>query len=169
MLRWTEDQQREYEQRMGRTISPKAGPKTSVKSDTVTSPTIEPAPTLLTPKQRTQALGRMRTGEMNKTEARYAKLLEYREHAREIAWWKFESVKLRLADKTTYTADFFVMLITGELEVHEVKGYWEEDARIKIKLAAELYPFRFLAVKWLKDDSRWSFEDFSPWYNKEPK
>jgi hypothetical protein len=35
----------------------------------------------------------------------------------------------------------------GEIELHEVKGFWEGDARVKIKVAAEMYPFRFLAVK----------------------
>lgn len=167
MLRWTEEQQREYEQRMGRSTGGKSAPKNDTQPVPPLQPAIESAPAELTAKQRTQALGRLRTGTMNKTEARYAEHLKWRMHAGEVAWFKFESIKLRLADKTTYTADFFVMLTSGDLEVHEVKGHWEEDARVKIKLAAELYPFRFLAVKWLKDEGEWNFEDFSPWYNKE--
>ncbi len=167
MLRWTEEQQREYEQRMGRSASSKSVPKKDVQPVTPIQQSLESAPAELTAKQRTQALGRLRTGTMNKTEARYAEHLKWRMHAGEVAWFKFESIKLRLADKTTYTADFFVMLTSGDLEVHEVKGHWEEDARVKIKLAAEHYPFRFLAVKWLKDEGGWNFEDFSPWYNKE--
>ena len=35
----------------------------------------------------------------------------------------------------------------GVIECHEVKGFWTDDARVKIKIAAELYPFRFKAMK----------------------
>ena len=39
------------------------------------------------------------------------------------------------------------MLGDGTLECHEVKGHWEDDARVKIKCAAEKFPFRFVAMK----------------------
>ena len=84
---------------------------------------------------------------MNKTEDAYAQTLELRKRAGEIAWYRFEGLKLRLADKTFYTPDFAVMLADGQIECHEVKGYWLEDARAKIKVAAEMYPFRFIAAK----------------------
>lgn len=84
---------------------------------------------------------------MNKMEQRYANHLELRRRAGEVYDWKFEPMKLRLAWKTWYTADFFVQLEDGQLEVHECKGHWEDDARVKIKVAASLYPcFRFLAI-----------------------
>ena len=36
---------------------------------------------------------------------------------------------------------------SGELECHEVKGWWRDDARVKIKVAAELFPWiQFVAV-----------------------
>ena len=38
------------------------------------------------------------------------------------------------------------MTSEGLIECHEVKGFWHDDARAKIKIAADLYPFRFLAV-----------------------
>ena len=57
------------------------------------------------------------------------------------------SVKLRLADKTFYTPDFAVMAGDGFMEMHEVKGFWTDDARVKIKVAADQYPFRFIAFK----------------------
>lgn len=84
---------------------------------------------------------------MNKTEAEYARFLELRKAAGEIAWFAFEGVKLRLADKTFYTPDFAVMRADGLIEMHEVKGHWMDDARVKIKVAAEQFPFRFLAFK----------------------
>lgn len=97
-------------------------------------------------KQRTQALGRLKQGAMNKTEAAYARLLETRKSAGEVAWYKFEGLKFRLADNTFYTPDFAVMLSDGSMELHEVKGFWQDDAKVKIKIASDLYPFQFVAV-----------------------
>lgn len=104
------------------------------------------------------ALGRLKQGEMNNTEKLYERHLKDRQHLGEIDWFKFEGIKLRLADNTFYSPDFFVMLSTGVLQVHEVKGHWEDDARVKIKVAASIYPFQFIAVK--KDRSGWLFEEF---------
>ena len=95
---------------------------------------------------------------MNKTEAAYADELEMRRMAGEVAWYKFEAIKLRLAGKTFYTPDFVVVLADGEMQFHEVKGFWRDDARVKIKVAAEQFPFAFLAIQKLKDG--WETEDF---------
>lgn len=85
---------------------------------------------------------------MNKTERLYADSLELRQRAGEVLWWAFDAVKLRLAEKTFYTPDFIVMLDTLDIEFHEVKGgFWEDDARVKIKVAAAMYPFRFIAAQ----------------------
>lgn len=97
-------------------------------------------------------------GEMNKTEAAYAEHLQAELRAGRVLWFVFESVKLRLAKSTHLTVDFFVLTAAGELEAHEVKGHWEEDARVKIKVAAAQYPFRFLAVQ--RDGARWKTEVF---------
>lgn len=94
-----------------------------------------------------KALGRLKTGQMNKTEEAYRQHLELLRVSGIVAWYRFEGVKLRLADNTFYTPDFAVMLATGEMELHEVKGYWMDDARVKIKIAADQYPFQFIAVK----------------------
>lgn len=99
-------------------------------------------------------------GEMNKTEEAYAAHLALQLAAGEIAWFRFESVKLKLAEKTHLTIDFFVMTASGDLEAHEVKGFWEEDARVKVKVAAEMYPFRFLAVQ-RAPGGGWKTEVFS--------
>lgn len=84
---------------------------------------------------------------MNKTEIRYAAVLEGLKRAGQILWYRFEGMKLRLADNTFYTPDFAVMRDDNVIECHEVKGFWMDDARVKIKVAAEMYPFRFYAVK----------------------
>jgi len=105
------------------------------------------------------ALGRLKAGVMNKTEAAYGKRLELLKGAGEVLWYRFEGMKFRLADKTFYTPDFAVMLADGTMEIHEVKGFWTDDARVKIKVAAEMYPMRFLAIK--KKAGGWEMEDFS--------
>jgi hypothetical protein len=104
------------------------------------------------------ALGRLKTGDMNRSEAKYAAELELRRQAGEVAWFKFEGVKLRLADGCFYSPDFAVMLSDGTLEMHEVKGFWQDDARVKVKVAASLYPFRFVALTHKR--GIWQIEDF---------
>ncbi len=99
---------------------------------------------------------RRQAGRMTKTEAKYAAHLEMLKHAGAIHWYAFETTKFRLADKTYYTPDFVVMTNLGEWEVHEVKGHWEDDARVKIKVAAERIPMLFIAVKASGDG--WKFE-----------
>lgn len=107
-----------------------------------------------------QALGRLKQGRMNKTEQAYATHLELRKAAGEVVWYAFEALKLRLADKTFYDTDFTVMLAGGELEIHEVKGFWTDDARVKIKVAAEQFPFRFIAMMKSKHSAAWVEEAF---------
>ena len=93
------------------------------------------------------ALGRLPAGNMNKTETAYSHRLEAQKRAGEILLWQFEALKLKLADLTYYTPDFLVVSKDGVVELHEVKGFWRDDARVKIKVAASQFPFRFLAVK----------------------
>lgn len=112
--------------------------------------------------KRLQALGRLKAGQMNKTERAYAERLEYLRSIGAVAWYKFEGVKLRLADNTFYTPDFAVMLADGRMEMHEVKGHWTDDARVKIKVAADMYPFQFVALraKSKRDGGGWEGESF---------
>ncbi len=113
-------------------------------------------------------------GTMNKVEAKYAAHLDGLQRAGEIEWFKFEGVTLKLAPDCRLTVDFFVMLNDGTLEAHDVKGtkrkmssgmavgytyFAEEDAIIKIRTAAELFPFRFCVVYFTP--SGWGRKDFS--------
>lgn len=101
-------------------------------------------------------------GQMNGTEAAYASALEFAKRAGQVLWYAFEAVKLRLADNTFYTPDFVVIRADGTLEIHEVKGHWEDDARVKIKVAAEHFPFKFIAAKPKpkKFGGGWEMEEF---------
>ncbi len=111
---------------------------------------------------KSYALGRLKAGTMNKTEAAYDAHLGILQSAGEIQWRRFEGLKLRLADNTFYTPDFAVMAADGVIECHEVKGYWMDDARAKIKIAADQYPFRFIAIQARpkKDGGGWKEERF---------
>lgn len=89
-----------------------------------------------------------RPSEMNKTEARYAERLKRLVAEGEVLWWAFEAVKLKLAPATYYTVDFLVVTSDFTLEAHETKGFMRDDAAVKLKVAAKLFPFVFRLVKW---------------------
>jgi hypothetical protein len=114
------------------------------------------------PKARSRARGRRRPGEMNKTETEYSALLDGQKLLGAVEWWMFEAIKFRLADNTFYSPDFVVMLAGGMIEVREVKGHWEDDARVKIKVAAAMFPFQFVAVtkRRKRDGGGWQEERF---------
>lgn len=99
-------------------------------------------------------------GTLNKTERAYEETLKTRMLVGEILYYKFEAVKLRLADNCFYTPDFLVMNVAQEIELHEVKGFWTDDARVKVKVAAAEYPlFRFVAVR-KSAGGLWATEEF---------
>ncbi|VVE18578.1 MULTISPECIES: hypothetical protein [Pandoraea] len=150
-LRFSEEEYKALKQRTGSRAAPPA----------VEALTTEPAAPK--PQDRMLALGRLPQGKMNRTEAAYAAHLEMLKHAGEITWYQFEAIKLRLGKNTFYTPDFAVRLKSGELELHEVKGFWKDDARVKIKSAAYLYPiFRFVALTMIRkrDGGGWRREEF---------
>lgn len=98
---------------------------------------------------------------MNKLEARYARYLDELVQKGEIVFWRFEGIKLILAETCTYLPDFFIVRSDGVAEFHETKGFWRDDARVKVKVAAQILPvFFFYGVKWHKKDG-WEWEPFS--------
>lgn len=109
---------------------------------------------------------------MNRLEQKVAAELDAKLRDGKILDWRYEPIKLRLADKTYYTPDFMVLRIDGTIEFWEAKAtwksgvHWEDDARVKIKVAAEqFWAFVFVAVtdvkgegitevEWWNDDDR---------------
>lgn len=100
-------------------------------------------------------------GEMNKAEAAYAGHLDLLKKADEVAEWWFERLTFKLANDLRYTPDFVVQLPDGEVQVHEVKGctvktrgdgtrypaaFAMDDAKAKIKVLAEHFPFKAFVV-----------------------
>lgn len=97
-------------------------------------------------------------GKMNGLERKYVRHLELRKVAGELSAYFWDAVSLRLADRTLYLPDFLVFDADGFLELHEVKGHWEDDARVKFKTAAAMYPqFKFIAITSRK--GVWHFEE----------
>jgi len=100
------------------------------------------------------------SGEMNGIEKAYAAHLESRRVCGEIIDWKFEALKLKLARATYLMLDFLITMPDHRLELHDTKGHMEDDAAVKLKLAAEMFPmFRIVVVKRIGRPKQWSFRD----------
>jgi len=100
----------------------------------------------------------------SKTEEAYAALLQARKLAGEIQRWDYEAERLALGGGAWYKPDFRVILPAGEVEFHEVKGHWREAARLRIKVAASIHPYKFIAIK--KAKGGWEYEGFKKWMIK---
>ncbi len=102
---------------------------------------------------------------MNKTEIKFSHRLEALKRSGTIVEWRFEALKFRLADMTTYTPDFLVIGTDGSITLIDTKAYWKkagkvgitEDANVKIKVVAEQYPWFAFQTTWEQDGG---------WYHK---
>ena len=147
-LNWTEE---DYAKHQARVKGAKAASKPVPKSSKPTG------------KERLHALGRKKKGEMNATEEKFARYLMGLQLAGDVIWWKHEGIKLQLADHTTLTVDFNVMYADGLLVMFDVKGdkaIIEEDAKVKIKVAAQQFPLVFRYAFPVKGEGGgWKFEE----------
>lgn len=99
---------------------------------------------------------------MNRLERDWAQELDLRRLAGDVQAWSYEGIRLSLGPGAWYTPDFLVVRGDGFLECHETKGYWREAARVRIKVAAGLFPYlRFLAIQRAPEGSaeRWAIEE----------
>ena len=120
-------------------------------------------------------------GSMNKPEQEFAEHLTARE---DVLKWEFESWTVRLADDCRYTPDFRCVVRqpdgvcvvifyevkaqrsvkkkdkdTGAVTVNR-KAHWEDDAKVKIRVAAKEYPeYLWIGVSKNKDGT-WSADGF---------
>lgn len=103
-------------------------------------------------------------GKMNGLEREYANILQARLLAGEILWWRREGMNLQLSETDTayYKGDFIVQALDGTIEIHETKGHWEHEALLRIKFAAEVWPFKFIAIgkKTKKEGGGWWVREF---------
>lgn len=88
----------------------------------------------------------------SKTEAEYHRMLELRQKAGEIAWFRHEAINLKLGDDCRFLVDFFMMKPDGELICTEVKGgFIRPDSLVKLRVAAAMFPFRFVLAQKTKE------------------
>jgi len=101
------------------------------------------------PPKRTYSKAVRRQGTMNQTEAwYYTTNLKPRLDTGYYTKVEFERVRVILVHpdaqtkrkESTYTCDFYCITKDGTTEMHEVKGFCDEADRLKIKMAAELFP-----------------------------
>lgn len=108
---------------------------------------------------------RYTSGEMNKTEAAYAQHLEALIAEGVVSWYGFEVVKVRLAHRCWLSVDFLVRFKDGRMELHEVKGrkgdryHATEDGKLKVKWAAQKYPFWPVRIVWPRKGGGWDQEE----------
>lgn len=95
---------------------------------------------------------------MNETERKRGIELEALKRDGRIRDWWFERVTLKLGDDCRYTPDFAIIENDGTLRFEETKGHWRDDAKVKIRVAAQQFPTRFTALRIVKGD--WQTEEF---------
>ena len=96
---------------------------------------------------------------LNKTEKAYLAYL--RGPGNDLTWIGIQNITFKLAHDTRFTPDFTV-IDQGNMRCIDVKGFQREDALIKIKVAARLFPFtKFIIVKRDKGGS-WHHQEVTP-------
>lgn len=94
---------------------------------------------------------------MNKTEKRRALELDAMKARGEICEWWYEAVTFKLAHDTRYTPDFLVQEMDGSLRLEEVKGgFFRDDAKVKAKVCASLFPFPLVVLQQKSKRSGWT-------------
>lgn len=86
----------------------------------------------------------------SKAEARYAQILEAQVRGGQIRSWRYEAVTLVLADGVRYTPDFLLHENDGRMTLMEVKGHMREAARVRLRVAVEMYPAFGWFLLWAK-------------------
>ncbi len=94
---------------------------------------------------------------LNKTERLFLQHLRNQKYD----WIGIQNLTVKLAFDCRYTVDF-VTCDKGQLTGWEVKGREREDAIIKLKVAARMFPFiKFTMVKSFRGKG-WQFEEIKP-------
>ncbi len=115
---------------------------------------------------------------MNSIELEFAWILEGMKRDEKIVDYTFEGITFHLADRTTYTPDFLVVY-TDHFELVDIKTRGEakkvrsgdgrvytkrwsskrDDAAVKIKVAAALFPWMKWAYYYKEANGRWTREE----------
>lgn len=103
-------------------------------------------------------------GYRSKTEASFAQWLDIQKMAGQIGGWQYEEVRLRLAAGKTYVPDFLVLCVGfvgnfshfAEVKGRKGAGFYSRDlGKLKIAMAARLFPWWDFRVYWPGDRGEW--------------
>lgn len=95
---------------------------------------------------------------LNKTETAYHAYLKCLGDV----WIGVQCITLKLANDCRLTCDFFALDKEGNLRAIDTKGgFWREDAKIKINVAARMYPWITFIVAH-KEKNGWRHEIIKP-------
>src|SRR5688572_18555440 len=78
------------------------------------------------PEKRGASAPAPRSPYRSKWEAERATIIEAAKRAGKIREWRYEAVRLKLAEGAWYKCDFVIWHNDGTMELQEVKGYWRE-------------------------------------------
>ena len=113
-------------------------------------------------KPRVKAVAKLaRRPNMTEIESAYADELDRRLFAREVHAWYAQPGSIRIGPNTHYRPDFEVVLPSGAIEFHEVKGrkgatfYAPEDSWLKVKVVADARPHYTIVVVWPLKGGGW--------------
>ncbi len=85
-----------------------------------------------------------------------------------------QSITLKLANGVRYTPDYFAVEVVADhtcdrdchiIHAYEVKGFMRDDAAVKLKIAARVYPwikFHLVTKKKKKDGGGWNIQEILP-------
>ena len=130
---------------------------------------------------------RKKPGERNQWEADYeAQVLEPGKRDGTIIEYWFQSVTFKLADDCRFVPDYLLLMADGFVEIHDVKGsqkikkaghdpkerlgskaFVEDDAKVKLRVFADKFPFRCFAVFKRRnyEGGGWGREEYTSWSN----
>jgi hypothetical protein len=95
----------------------------------------------------------------NATERRYLAHLDLQYKGGEVAAYIWKPGSLSLAKGLTYRPDALVVTNDGYLEIHEVKGFWQDTAKAKWKMCKEkFWMIPLVLIKWDAKAKTWAIE-----------
>lgn len=95
---------------------------------------------------------------LNKTEKAYYELLR---RECNVHWIGVQNITLKLADDCRFTPDFCILRVDS-MEFIDVKGFQREDALIKIKVAARMFPWATFVIVKKSKSGGWEHENVKP-------
>lgn len=112
----------------------------------------------------TRARGVHKPGVMNGTERRYSEHLNAQKLVGIVQLWEFEKLTLKIGPDCRLTPDFCVLMADGAIVLDDVKGtkrdkstgkqgyYAEGDAMVKIRTAAQQFPWLTFRICWFTSE-----------------